>query len=85
MNRLSDLVERDAALLAEIEAWDSGKPVGVVRQAYFQSYRLVNLPCERRSPILNTLSFVREMDLTDVVATFRYYAGVCFRSFDPSL
>ncbi|CED85251.1 nad-aldehyde dehydrogenase [Phaffia rhodozyma] len=31
LNRLADLIEQNASVLSEIEAWDSGKPLGIVR------------------------------------------------------
>lgn len=69
MNKLADLVEKNVQLLAEIEAWDSGKPVRIVRLVLDEGGSRWN-----RGLTLSHF-FSRDMDLVDAIATLRYYAG----------
>ena len=67
INKLADLIERDAQELAELETLNNGKPVKIAR------YVRAGPPGPRRS--LSTIYSASDFDIGDSVACLRYYAG----------
>ena len=67
INKLADLIERDAQELAELETLNNGKPVKIAR------YVRTAPPGPRRS--LNAIYSASDFDIGDSVACLRYYAG----------
>ena len=66
INKLADLIERDAQELAELESLNNGKPVRIARyvssdQDFFPSYPIEGVK--------------RDFDIGDSVQCLRYYAG----------
>jgi aldehyde dehydrogenase (NAD+) len=65
INKLADLIERDAQELAELESLNNGKPVRIARYVSNQD-RSLSCPTE---------SVKRDFDIGDSVQCLRYYAG----------
>ena len=66
INKLADLIERDAQELAELESLNNGKPVRIARYAWSDQDLSSLCPIE---------GVKRDFDIGDSVQCLRYYAG----------
>ena len=69
LNKLADLVERDADQLAAIEARDAGALKCSLCSSHTQNPDLTSISTGKFFP------HARHMDIPNVIATLRYYAG----------